>query len=174
MGNQKEFVKEKLVIGVLISRLKLKDSLFQKLSAEFGPTDFVSELLDFTFTGYYDAEMGTPITRIFLSFQELIDPGALATIKIKTNRIEADFTEDGKRKINLDPGVLCLSRFILATTKDGSHRIPLQAGIYGEVTLTFEHKQFRPLPWTYPDFRSERYLAILKEIRTLYVSQLKK
>jgi hypothetical protein len=173
MGNISAFVKQKLVIGILISQSVFKAELFDRLTREFGPADYVSEPLAFTFTHYYDAEMGPPITRYFLSFSVLVDPAELAGIKIKTNQMEDAFRRDGKRKINLDPGILNLSRFILATTKDGSHRIPLREGIYGEVTLTFEHKQFRPMPWTYPDFRSEPYLVILKTIRNLYVEQIK-
>lgn len=173
MGDINQFVKQKLVIGILISRAELKDELFNRLTREFGEPDYISPPLVFNFTNYYDEEMGTPITRYFISFSDLVDPAELAEIKLKTNAIENEFSLEGKRKINLDPGILNLSRFILATTKDGSHRIPLRAGIYGEVTLTFEHKQFRPMPWTYPDFRSEEYLAILKEIRNLYVTQLK-
>ena len=174
MGSVKSFYPEKLVIAVLISYPEYRQRLLDTLKASFGPIDFISRELDFTYTCYYTQEMGESIKRIFISIHDLVDPQALPEIKIKTNTIETEFRQQGNRKINLDPGLLSLSRFILATTKDGSHRIPLRSGIYAEITLMFERKKFRPVEWTYPDYRSPEYLAILKEIRNLYKDQLKK
>jgi Domain of unknown function (DUF4416) len=102
-----------------------------------------------------------------------VDPADLADVKRATNGIEDAFREDGDRKLNLDPGLLNLSRFVLATTKDHAHRIPLRDGIYAEVTLVFAHGEFRPLPWTYPDFRSEPVRAALKEIRGRYHARIR-
>ena len=173
MGNVKGFSPEKLVFGILISSIELKERLFSELKDLFGPIDFISSELDFTYTQYYNAEMGRPITRIFCSFQELVNPEHLPGIKIKTNRLEDHFRIQGKRKVNLDPGLLSLGRFILATTKDSSHRIPIGSGIYAEVTLMYEGKSYRPIEWTYPDYSSPEYLEILKKIRTLYKNQIK-
>jgi hypothetical protein len=116
--------------------------------------------------------MGVPITRFFVSFLRLIDPGSLAGIKRQTNRLEELFAESGKRKVNIDPGLLNLSRFILASSKDGSHRIPLSGGIFAEVTLVYESGSYRPLEWTYPDYRSCEYRDILADIRRLYKAQV--
>ena len=85
-------------------------------------------------------------------------PRSWPRIKRETNDIEDRFREQGLRKVNLDPGLLSLPRFVLATTKDNAHRIPLEGGIYAEITLLFGKGTFRPLPWTYPDFRSENYI----------------
>ena len=51
-------------------------------------------------------------------------------------------TQDGGRRVNLDPGLLSLANLILATTKNRSHRIPLFDGIYAELTLLYAKKQF--------------------------------
>ena len=67
---------------------------------------------------------------------------------------------------------MALSRFTLATTKENAHRIPLSDGIYAEITLLYARGGFQPLEWTYPDFRSERYRALLSDIRALYKAQL--
>ena len=174
MGVPTSFNREKLVIGVLISRMnrkQRKQELLRALEAEFGAYDYVSEEIDFTFTDYYTQEMGASIRRFFLSFQNLTDPEDFWRIKLRTNRIEANFSDRSKRKVNLDPGLLAMSRFVLASTKDGSHRIPLREGIYAEITLTFEKGFFRPLPWTYPDYRSDTYRKILTKIRALYKEQ---
>ena len=171
MGIKMPFIKEKLILGVLISRENIRQQLLLRLEQEFGEIDFQSETLNFPFTHYYDAEMGVPIKRFFLSFEEPLSPDTLADIKLRSNRMEDEFREEGNRRVNLDPGFLTLSRLVLATTKEGSHRIPLRSGIFGEVTLLFEKGEFRPLPWTYPDFRSDTYRTILKNIRDIYKLQ---
>jgi hypothetical protein len=152
----------------------MRHRLLARLTEEFGKSDFQSETLPFDFTHYYDAEMGVPIKRFFVSIEEPKPPEGLSDIKLRSNRIEDEFRVEGKRRVNLDPGFLALSRFVLATTKEGSHRIPLSSGIYGEVTLLFEKGEFRPLPWTYPDFRSDAYRSILKSIREIYKLQRSK
>jgi hypothetical protein len=172
MGTAEEFSPEKLVIGVLLSRPELRAPLLAALRAGFGPVDLEGEEREFTCTRYYDAEMGTPIRRFLLSFERLVSPASLAEIKGQTNRLEDLFREGGRRRVNLDPGILSLSRFILASTKDSSHRVPLADGIYAEVTLMYERGEFRPVEWTYPDYRDPVQRAVLKEIRRLYARQL--
>lgn len=172
MGAIKPFQKAKLITGILISRDTFKESLHYNLAEHFGPVDYISEQLPFTFSTYYDTEMGGPIFRYFISFQNLIDPGTLARVKTTTNKIEDLFREDDKRKINIDPGIMFLSRFILASTKASVQRIPLDSGIYGEITLVYEKKTFRPVEWTYPDYRTNEYIQILSTIRTIYKRQL--
>jgi len=172
MGRIKNFKRVKLVICVLISDLEIKQKLLYLLQSSFGEIDFESELLDFNFTNYYDYEMGSPIYRFFLSFQELVDPSFLAEIKVKTNEMEDIFSIKNQRKINLDPGLIFLGKFILASTKDGSFRMPLSLGIYGEITLVYENKKYRNVELTYPDFQSEKYKEILKKIREIYKIQM--
>ena len=168
MGEIKDFKPNKLVIPILISRERMRAPLVEELRSRFGPVDYTSTDLPFTYTRYYDEEMGTPITRFFISLLRLVDPGTLAQIKVETNRVESRFTEAGRRKVNIDPGLLNLSRFVLASSKDGSHRIPLSHGVFAEVTLVYKKGSYRPLEWTYPDYRSEETLQILEEIRRLY------
>jgi hypothetical protein len=172
MGTLGLFQAEKLVIGILSSRTEENDTLVPDLASRFGAVDYSSAWLPFDFTRYYDEEMGGGIRRMFVSFGRLVDPAKLSGIKAETNRLEDGYREQGRRKVNLDPGLLCLSRFVLASTKESSHRIPLSAGIYAEVTLVFERGSFRPVEWTYPDYRSETYISILNEIRGLYRRQV--
>lgn len=173
MGRNQQFEKEKLIVPVLISDEELLPAVKEKLEAGFGVIDYTSAPIPFTFTDYYHQEMGPHIKRLFLSFRRLIDPSRLASIKLRTNKIEKNFTVRGKRKVNLDPGILNLSRLILATTKDNAHRIPLEKGIFGEITLLYTRKDFRHLFWTYPDYRTEAYKKILRKIREIYRENLK-
>ncbi len=174
MRATEKFFKEKLIIGILISNLELKKKLLSKLIEIYGEIDYESPLIDFTFTSYYNEEMGETIKKFFISFKKLQYPDMLYKIKLNTNKIEKSFKQNNNRKINLDPGIVNQSHLILATTKDGSHRVPIKSGIFCEITLLFEKGCFRPLEWTYPDFRSKEYLDILNNIRNIYKNQLKK
>jgi hypothetical protein len=171
MGSAAPFTPEKLVMGILSSRGSGGD-VESLLVEQWGPIDYRSTPFPFTFTDYYDAEMGGPILRSFVSFSPLVDPSRLARIKRETNAIEDRFRDGGRRTVNLDPGLMALSRFSLATTKESAHRIPLEAGIYAEITLLYARKSFRPLDWTYPDYRSDRYIRLLNDIRVIYKAQL--
>jgi hypothetical protein len=173
MGAVHPFVPEQLVVAVLSSRPGRLAEARGRLEERYGAVAFASNPVSWSFTTYYDREMGPGIVRLFWAFGRLVDPSELPAIKRATNALEEAFREDGGRKLNLDPGLLSLSRFVLATTKDGSHRIPLRDGIYAEVTLAFERGEFHPLPWTYPDYRSEGCRVMLKAIRDGYRRRLR-
>lgn len=167
------FTPEKLIIGVLTSRPELLERVEGELSRAFGSMDYRSEILPFEFTDYYVPEMGSPIVRRFLAVERLVDPERLAEVKLATIELESRYAEGGKRRVNLDPGLLSSSRLVLASAKDGSQRIPLRDGIYAEVTLTYIRGAFVALPWTYPDYRSTAYHRILSNLRDSYKEQLK-
>lgn len=165
MGAEITFTPEKLVIAVTFSRGIGEHSVWQRLEREFGPIDVYGEPYPFSFTDYYESEMGTDLTKQLISFERKIDPQTLSAVKWRTNEIETESAVNGCRRINLDPGILDFNRFILATTKNRGHRIPLTDGIYGELTLLFVRGAFCPFPWTYADYRSESVLADLEKIR---------
>ena len=96
-----------------------------------------------------------------------MDPTLLANAKVFTNSVEADFSLNGRRRVNLDPGLLFPGRLILATTKDRAHRIPLRDGIFAELTLLYEKGGWKPLPWTYPDYRTPEYAEALTRMREI-------
>ena len=174
MGKAEEFEKEKLVIGVLLSVPESLERLKEILISHWGDFDLETEPILFDYTDYYDSEMGTPIYRCFYSFSRLIHPEDLTQVKLQTNAVEREFSDNkGQRKVNLDPGILSLSKFILATTKNNAHRIPMNRGIYGELTLQFKNRDFLPLEWTYPDFRSRKNRDILIKVREIYKKQRK-
>lgn len=162
----------KLVIGMLAGEEGYFQEALVRLEAHFGPVDYRSPLLPFTYTDYYGREMGGPILRRFISFAQLIDPATLPQVKLLTNRLEEEMAEDGPRRINLDPGYIAPGKLVLATTKDREHRVYLGEGIYAEVTLRWKRKEgFQPWEWTYPDYASSEYRDILGEIRELYMAQ---
>lgn len=172
MGKIKQPEPVVLIVGMISASPELFDLAQDRLKEKFGELNFISPILPFNATNYYCEEMGTELQRRFISFERLIDPGELASIKIFTNLLEENFSLNSKRKINLDPGYISQSKLVLATTKDHQHRIYLRDGIYAEVTLRFRAKKFQPWEWTYPDYQTQTYLDIFLSIRKLYVEQL--
>jgi len=172
MGNLHEPFKAKLITAIFFterdSLAKAKDALEKK----FGPIDYEGREYDFSlFTHYYTEEMGTPLIKKILSFEELIRCGDLADIKTFTNDLEDSFAHNSKRSVNIDAGYLTDANLVLATTKNYSHRICLSKYIFAELALLYKRGQYNPLPWTYYDFKSKLVLEDLREIRSIYLKQ---
>ncbi len=176
MGAVYEFEKEKLIIGVIYHEKEILDKVMEILTAEFGPVEAVSEEFSFSreFSTYYDDEIGGEGLRRIYSFRDLVDPARQADIKIRTNEIEAEFSADGKRRINLDPGFINHGRLMLATTKETGFRIPLKDGIYTELTLFWARGGWQKFPWSYRDYQSERVQKFITEVRKSYLLERRK
>lgn len=163
------------VVGMLSHRVELFDMAVARLAERWGHPDLVGEVLDFDFTDYYDAEMGGPPKRRFCSFPVQMDPADLPSVKVWANDLEDQIArqQGGRvpRPVNLDPGYLNDSKLVLASTKDHAHRIYLDQGIYAEMTLSFHHGRWHPMPWTYPDYRSEPYRRFFDEVRDRFMRE---
>ena len=175
MGKITKPQRVKLFTGMLTSLPEILPEIETRLAAAFGVIDLRSDPYPFDMTHYYDKEMGSPISRYFLSFAGLVMPTEISAIKRMTNEMEAAFaTEHGgvRRPVNLDPGYLEESKIVLASTKNFYHRIQLADGIYGEVTLRYSAGSWQAFPWSFPDFRSGRYDEFLTRLRRMYRDQL--
>jgi len=138
----------------------------ERLEQLHGPVDFVGEPRTFTESSYYADELGPAPRRIFLAFARPVARERLAEIKCATNAIE-DALRDaaGRRRINLDPGLLSQENLVLATGKNRGHRVYLGRGIFAEVTLIYRRGTYQPLPWTYPDYAAPWCGAMLAALR---------
>ena len=166
----------KLICAVMSSSPETIASGKERLAELFGEIDAVSPLLPFDKTDYYEEQMGADLSRLFLSFTEIISPIEISNIKIRTNLLEAEMKKEAgsnRRVINLDPGYMTPSALIMATTKDFSHRIPLSEGIYAHLEFLFGKNDLRFLDWTYPDLRSDKYRAFFLNVRRTYLRQLR-
>ena len=175
MGKIYEFEKEKLIIGVIYHDKAVFEEAMGILKEKFGESDGVCEEFSFSeeFSKYYDEEIGGEGLRRIYSFERLVSPSEQAEIKEFTNDVEARFSVDGKRQINLDPGFINHGRLMLATTKAAGFRIPLKNGIYTELTLFYARGGWHKLPWTYRDYQSERVQRFITEVRRIYLNQRK-
>ncbi|MDP2688912.1 MAG: DUF4416 family protein [Deltaproteobacteria bacterium] len=155
----------KLVVSLLTGDPTLFSAAATRLKERFGEPDLVSEPFEFGRTDYYEEELGGGLRRKLLAFDGLMDPGELAGIKLFTNGVEAEYSAEGRRRINIDPGYMALEKFVLASCKNFSHRIYIGSGVYAETTLIYEGKGFKTLEWTYPDYGAAQMKALLLEVR---------
>ena len=172
MGNIVAPPPVKLFIGMLSQDVSLIEELKNILSDIFGTVDLESPVWAWEHTRYYENEMGPELKRKFIFFKRKIRPNEISGIKLLTNEVEnKHLNESGGRRINLDPGYLDAAKLVLVSTKDFSHRIYLDKGIYGEVTLIYSGKTYRTLPYTFPDYRTEEYMEVFKKAREIFKTQ---
>lgn len=149
----------------------------ERLVSEWGDIALSSEVFPFENTTYYESRMGQGLKLVLHAFRKPICPQGLSQIKRRTNEMEEECARlggfDVARPLNLDPGYLCSGKFLLASTKDASHRIYLQQGVFAEVTLYFCHGEWRDFPWTYPNYRESRYKEFLKNCRQVYLNEIR-
>jgi hypothetical protein len=149
----------------------------QRLEDACGPVALAGSAYAFDQTAYYEPTMGPGLRKQLLAFRDLVAADALADLKRQTNALEGELAAAGAypepRPLNLDPGVLTLGKFHLATTKDQAHRVYLHDGIFAEVTLSFRDGAYEPWPWTYADYRLPAVLAFLQEARGFYRRRLR-
>ena len=162
----------KPVVSLLLARQDLLTAVVRHLSVHFGPPDLVGPWWPFTATEYYTPEMA-PVGRLLVSFLHLADPAQLANWKVFTNSIEARLSLGSRRTVNLDPGYVTKERVVLATGKNFSHRIYLDHGIFGDLTLIYGQGAYQAQPWTFPDYAKGPLSELLLLVRKKYLWQLK-
>lgn len=143
------------------------------LEAKLGEIEMVSVVYKVdSFTKYYQSEMGNDLQKQFLSFRSLRSVADMNQSKFVTADIEDKFRENGNRTINLDPGYLTLDKLVLYTTKNFTHRIYLDRGLFAEITLTYSRTGWRTHSWTYPDFQTPEALTFFTNMRQELYHQL--
>jgi len=151
--------------GVMYSDERVYEAARATLEEKIGRLWRESPVFPFDFTRYYEREMGPGLLKRFISFAGIPDRGRLAELKILTNQIEGDFVQDGRRRVNIDPGYVTPHNVVLATTKEFPHRVYIGRGIFAEVTMTFRRSEPRFFPWTYPDYRTDTARAFFMTLR---------
>jgi len=165
-----------LVTAVFSRHMEALEFGRTELELHFGSVGFCSLLYDFTQTAYYQSDMGPRLRKHFLAFCGLVAPDRFPEAKLLSNVIEGRCAESNRfeepRPLNIDPGLLTLGKFMLASTKDQAHRIYIGQGIFAEVTLRFEHGTFVPWPWTYADYRQPCVIDFMNQARNFYRQRL--
>jgi hypothetical protein len=173
MSSPKEADDVKLVASLFSPEEKTLEEVIVELQTAYGSADWVSPPLFFDRTRYYEKEMGWPLHRRFLSFKNLIRPEGIVDIKLQTNELEKRYLQEGKRRVNIDPGYIALERLVLATGKNYTHRMYLSKGIYADLTLVFHQGSFQTLAWTYRDYADPVVIGYFNNVREHYKNQLR-
>lgn len=165
MSTRSEPTPALLVASVIYRSEDRFDAGARRLSEIWGPPSRVSDTFPFDRTGYYRKEMGEPLRRRFFVGSRPVGRDALPEIKRSAEEVEREFSEGGRRTLNIDPGILTEENFVLATGKNYSHRVYLREGVYADLTLLYRGGQYVPLPWTYPDYAGGEIRGFLGQIR---------
>lgn len=170
MGKITEERPVKYIAGLLYGS-EIEEAL-ELLYPFLGDIDGQSGEAEFSFTDYYEREMGKNLKRAFVSFKKLQPPALIADIKVKTNRVESETSKSGKRVFNIDPGYLDLSKLVVASTKDATYRIYIKNGIFAQGMLYFADNSYRPWEWTYSDYRESFSVEFFNKVREIYRKQI--
>ncbi len=157
-----------LCLGLLVSKGVDPGAVLDALAGAFAPVRLATPFRPFPHTRYYESEMGPGLRRGYVLLEGTWDPGALAGLKLRSNELERALSRRGRRRANLDPGMLNLDQFVLASGKPAAHRVYLGQGIHAEVEYVFQGGSFRPLPWTYPDYREPATVSFFNQVRAMY------
>ena len=175
MGNPRNSTASLLVAACFSRHPQALAWAEQQLQPVYGPILLRSADYAFHHTRYYEPEMGADLRKRLIVFEPLTAPDCLPAVKRHTIQMEQELAASGlfpdARPLNLDPGLLQLGKFLLASTKDQGHRIFLRDGIFAEVTLRFHAGAFEPWPWTYADYREPEVLRFLAEARELLAAR---
>lgn len=149
-----------------------------RLSNLWGPVTVRSHGLPFDAGGYYRDQMGDDLQQELVAFGEPVAPDGLADWKHETNDLESVAAQQKidtvGRPINLDCGYITEAKFVLATTKNRSHRIYLRDGIFAEITLTYIGGRWRENKQTYPNYRTDDVANFADQCRQCLRRHLKK
>jgi hypothetical protein len=144
----------------------------RELAGAFGEIALKSPVYAFDTSDYYREEMGEGLERYWYCFRPLWRPERLPRHRLATGRIEATFAEGGRRRVNLDPGYLDLSKLVLASQKEAPDKIYLGEGVWAHTCLRFGSGSFAAPGHSFPDFQDGRFDDFMLEARALYKSLL--
>ncbi len=160
-----------LVVACFSRHREALDWAAGQLTPKYGQIAMVSPDFSFHHTKYYEATMGTGLIKRFLVFEPIVAADCLPEVKRTSIALENEISQSAQyseiRPLNVDPGLIQLGKFLLASTKDQAHRIYLRDDIFAEVTLRFEAGAFEVWPWTYADYRELAVREFLGRARQL-------
>lgn len=159
-----------LLCAITYKKPQLLEKVLKDLTKQWGCVLTVGDAYDFSkITKYYSREMGEDLQKCIVIFENLYPMNKIHQVKIFTNNLEKKYEKKGLRQVNLDPGYLNEAKVVLFSSKDFFHRIYIDEGIFGEVTLTYKsQKGFTPMSWTFSDYQNIEQIQFFNEQRKWY------
>jgi hypothetical protein len=145
----------------------------ERFGEAYGGVDLWGEPAPFDQTGYYEAEMGGQLQRFYCSCVELVPSEGLGELKRRAWELEQQELDGGRRRVNLDPGLLDHTKVVLASFKSGPQKLHLGGGIWADMVLYYAGGAYGPLPWTFPDLRGGDHSRFFSEARRRFKERLR-
>ncbi len=142
-----------LIIALLYKETSVYEQCLKELKHVFGPFTLVCKEYPFTFSDFYADEMGTDLKKRLVVFKKFIDSKGLKQTKIQTASLEQKFMVDGKRTVNIDPGMMSKKVFYLASFKKKYFKIDLGGGIYMHKLFEFRDGKIIENETTFGDYK---------------------
>ena len=167
-----------LTLGLLYRKdIHTRDEILKKLPGNWSIFSLYEDLSSdiATMKSYYSKEMGDEslLQRDFIIFHNLMPKNSLIELKELCQSLEFPSSEEIKRTLNLDFGLLSLENFLLATGKSFSHRVYLDRGVFAELTYQADGSHYQTLPWTYPDYNHQSVIEFFEAGRHYLKTLLK-
>lgn len=161
------------LLGVLAADEAQGRAAAAELGAQLGGVDLLGPVVPFDQTRYYEPEMGADLQRWYCSFNELVPATALPRLKAAAWAVEQRLLRDGRRGVNLDPGLLDLHKVVLASFKPGPQKLYLGVGVWADIVLCYDSGSYLPLRWTFPDLRGPEHAPFFAAARQRYKALLR-
>lgn len=145
-----------------------KDKFLEEWIRRFGAGECFYPTFNPSFD-YYSKEMGLNLKRLIYFSFNLHHREQLIVAKIWGTKMEQIGAASGKRKLNIDPGLLTLENMLLSTGKPYVHRIYLGEGVYADLNYIYQNGSYQPLNWTYPDYAHSEKIQKFNEIRKFQI-----
>ncbi len=139
----------------------------------FGPVGLESGSWPFDLSGYYGKEMGEDLERIWLCFERLNGADLLPDWKHSCASVEKEFSREGSRAFNLDPGYMDHGKLVLASFKEAPDKLYMGRGVYAHTCLRFRFGGFHAPDHSFPDFADGRFDSFMKQARSYYKGLLR-
>jgi hypothetical protein len=164
----------KYFVALLWADAALLPEVQTRLAERFGAIEFEGPDRAFDLTDYYEAELGTNLSRRLVAFEPLASPEELPAAKLACMAMENELAGPRGRRVNLDLGYLDHNKIVLASVKPAGQKIYLSGGIYADLVARYAEGRYQPFAWTFPDFKDGRYDTELATLRTRYLEQTKR
>lgn len=163
-----------LLVFILKQGNTWDEPLLQILEREWGPIRHRGNWFPFDQTSYYEGEMGKNLYRSVVSFEQLIDPGQIARLKLDSIALEKTMLhESNGRSFNFDIGYMDPDKVVLPSCKAGPWKVYWGEGIWLDIVMHYAKGKFSGSPWSFEDFVRNPYQHDLLLIREKYKKALK-
>lgn len=169
MGQPSSHQPSRLIMAVFSRFPEAFDWARTRVTEAWGPIVLESEQFRFEGTNYYQSTMGAGLVKQFWLFGPPYDQSHMVDTKLTTNRWEEEYQKiadlNVERPLNLDPGYITRAKLVLSSTKNFTHRIYLDRGIFAELTLYYQWNAWRSHGYTFPDYQQSEYHAFFDQCR---------